>query len=147
MSKVELQKNSRAHLIEALENLSSFDAQKRYKEIVPFVHVPDELIAQWDSYASLVRESRDWFLEILNDEQRKAMMKFDAAVNAYDHQSLADVPEIFDDEGWQELSKKAGKMLAILRGGVERHPEQIQFPTMPCPDYATSSPRRMASIL
>lgn len=115
MSKTELQKNSRAQLIETLENLSSFERQRRYKEIVPFVHVPEELIAQWDSHARLLRESRDWFLEIVDDDERSAMARFDSAVNAYYHDSLDDVPEIFEDTSWQELTSKAGEILAVFR--------------------------------
>ena len=47
--------------------------------------------------------------------RRTAMVKFDAAVNKYYNQSLADVPEIFDDTGWQELSKRACETLAEFR--------------------------------
>ncbi|MEL6340389.1 MAG: hypothetical protein AAFQ65_10805 [Myxococcota bacterium] len=115
MSKLERQKNSRAQLLEALENLSSFAKQRRYKEIVPFVHVPDELIAQWDSHARLVRESTEWFLETLSDDERAAMIRFDEVVNVYYYQSDADVPEIFEDTGWQRLSTKAGETLAVFR--------------------------------
>lgn len=44
----ELQLKIKNHLITALETISSPEEQIAYKNAVSFVHVPYELICQWD---------------------------------------------------------------------------------------------------
>jgi hypothetical protein len=111
-----LQKNARGNLIRTLEDWSDRGQQVGYKQAVPFVHVPRELLAQWDQYRRLLHERRDWFIQSLTAPEIAAMAGFDAVVEAFvcDEQ-LADVPEVFAHPEWIRLMAGAGDLLAVLK--------------------------------
>jgi hypothetical protein len=50
-----LQYNTRQNLLRTRADLSDEGSQQRYKQVVPFVHVPMEFLAQWDAYARLLK--------------------------------------------------------------------------------------------
>lgn len=111
-----LKRNCRIHLRRTLDDLSSRARQRRYKSEVPFVDVPAELLAQWDSVGSLLREERDWFFEAFTAAELTAMRAFDEALDQHlrGRQRLADVPEVFDDARWQAIMRGARRLRSRL---------------------------------
>jgi hypothetical protein len=91
---------------------------------VPFVHIPRELLAQWDEYSRLLKERRDWFIQSLTERELVAMVTFDAAVEAFPCDGrLPDVPEILDTSDWVQLMHGASQLLIVLNskhGGCEQ---------------------------
>ena len=57
--------NAKRQLVDLLLTLSDFEAQQRYKEAVPFVHVPVELMEQLSSYTR--RGQRSGWREVIGD--------------------------------------------------------------------------------
>ncbi|MEO1483963.1 MAG: hypothetical protein AAFU77_17770, partial [Myxococcota bacterium] len=84
MGDKELGKKAREDLLYTLEHFASREKQIKYKEAVPFVHIPIELMQQWENFARLLREERKWFLDVVTPEEREAMGHFDRALNTYD---------------------------------------------------------------
>jgi len=114
--KTELQKNSLWQLRRTLEDLSSTDRQRHYKEQVPFVDVPRELLVQWDTHIRYLREMT-WFRKLFNREQASAMERFDILLQQTASQlgyPLPDVPEIFEHAAWRELGSEAKWLLELL---------------------------------
>jgi len=110
-----LQKNTRLNLIRTLEDFSDRQRQEKYKRAVPFVHVPIELLAQWDNYSHHLRGRRNWFIESFTARELVAMEKFDAAVEAFAcDEPFSDVPEIFEEDGWVQLMHGASLLLDSL---------------------------------
>ena len=110
------QKNARANLTRLLEIWSEKQSQIAYQQAVPFVHVPNELLAQWEAYANLLKQQQKWFIASLNERELSALGSFDEAVEAFENASeLPDVPEIFQFPGWLALMSKAGELLLVLK--------------------------------
>jgi hypothetical protein len=111
-----LQKNMRKNLMHTLENLSDQKCQVKYKQAVPFVHVPRELLAQWDEYSRLLKERCDWFIKGLTQHELAALAEFDIKVVAFTQADrLPDVPEIFEVREWVKLMDDASQLRAVLR--------------------------------
>jgi hypothetical protein len=111
-----LQRNVRVNLVRTLENLSSQERQIKYKADVPYVHVPQELLAQCNDYTSLLKEQREWFIQSLSESEMAAIIDFDHAVRAFDWEgSLPDVPPIFELPRWVRLMEKATELLLVLK--------------------------------
>jgi hypothetical protein len=112
----ELEKNSIDHLLRTLEDWASSERQISYKKAVPFVHVPIELLAQWDHHNRMLREV-DWFRTLFTESEQAKLFAFNATVERYcevrgDH--YADVAEILADQEWQKLMQAAGDLLKSL---------------------------------
>lgn len=71
----ELQLNIRENICDTLQVFASSERQVVYQKDVPFVHIPREIVAQWDSYCEL-RDS-GWYTEIWNDHELKHLDSFD----------------------------------------------------------------------
>ncbi len=111
-----LQDNSLGQLRRTLEDLSSTDRQRRYKEQAPFVHVPDELLAQWETHIRYLRET-EWFRELFDTAQATAMERFDILIQETAAQlgsGVPDVPEIFGRAAWLEIGSEAEWLLKLL---------------------------------
>ncbi len=103
------------NLVRTLEKLSNRDRQRNYKADVPFVHVPRELLAQWQEYTSLLKERRDWFIKSLSESELAAMMAFDEEVGSFNWEGrLPDVPAVFDMPQWVGLMHGANQLLVVL---------------------------------
>ena len=115
-----LQRNSLAQLGHTLQDFSTLDRQRQYKSAVPFVHVPIELIAQWDNHARMVREVA-WFAILFSADELEAIASFDALVNdawLKMGPQLPDVPEILEDARWIQLSRDAGALARRLASSL-----------------------------
>ena len=103
-------------MVRTLEDWSDQERQVRYKQSVPFVHVPRELLAQWDQYSRLMKVRQAWFIESLTDGELAAMATFDTEVAAFDFEvHLPDVPEVFDLPQWRQLMDKGRELLSVLK--------------------------------
>ena len=112
----DLEKNSIDHLLGTLEDWASAERQISYKKAVPFVHVPIELLAQWDNHNRMLREV-DLFRAIFTERELAKLFAFNATVERYckargDH--YADVPEILADQEWQKLTQAAAELVKSL---------------------------------
>jgi hypothetical protein len=113
---LELPKNARANLERTLQDLSDPDRQLRYKEQVPFVHVPLELLEQWSGHRRLLREQA-WFRDVFDPEQLEQLQAFDRIVAEHEHalgRRTADVPEILESPAWQAIMRAATGLLRYL---------------------------------
>ncbi len=77
MASDELIANSKRNLLDLLANLASGERQAKYQEDVPYIHVPIELVCQWEQFSSLLRQQY-WFRNSLTDDELDALEKFDA---------------------------------------------------------------------
>lgn len=117
MASDELITNSIGQLQDTLRNLANIEAQKTYKEAVPFVHIPNELLAQWDNYPRMLKEA-EWFTSLFNAEEISAMNTFDTKISEFYKMygpNLLDISEILDNEDWQTLVQEANNLMKALR--------------------------------
>ena len=100
----ELQKNAKRNLIQTLECLASKTLQTSYKKSVPFVHIPYELICQWDSH---FYKDKKWFIEIWTSQEWKALLAFDQTFNRITElipdRDFPDIPEVLTHPVWLEM--------------------------------------------
>lgn len=106
----DLQFNTIDQLFDVIEYFGDPKDQIRYKNAVPYVHIPEELFNQWERFPRLAKERRDWFMDIFSAQQIESILDFNKAVEGYwksrDYE-LLDVPEILDDESWLRLGHEA----------------------------------------
>lgn len=100
----ELQENSRFNLINTLDYLGSKDNQIRYKKAVPFVHIPYELICQWDAH--FIKDQL-WFKRIRTEQQWIILNKFDAEFTKIckeiPNTRFEDIPEVLEKPLWSKI--------------------------------------------
>jgi hypothetical protein len=103
------------HLHGTLEDLSDAERQIAYKAAVPFVHVPIELLAQWNNNARMLREV-EWFQVLFSPEEKAAMVDFDRLVDSRipSIKGLRDVPEVLELPAWQEIMGAAARLLPMI---------------------------------
>ena len=113
--RTQLQENRFQQLVGTLEDLADFDAQRRYKRSVPFVHVPIELAEQWYGYVRLLDGRVEWFLELFAPNELAAIRKFDLLFQKIDMGGgFPDVEEVFKREDWVAVSAAAKILLSVL---------------------------------
>ncbi len=113
--RTQLQENTFQQLVGTLEDLADFDAQRRYKRSVPFVHVPIELAEQWYDYVRLIDGRIEWFLELFAPNELAAIRKFDLLFQKVDMGGgFPDVEEVFKREDWVAVSAAAKILLSVL---------------------------------
>jgi len=108
--KGENQSKSPGEIINVLEQLGDKEECIRYKESVPFVHIPYELYSQWESS---YRPEMKWFAEFYTKEEKEKLDRFENLlknVNQSYKNELPDVPEIFDSNEWQVIMNEANKL-------------------------------------
>lgn len=111
-----IEQRVRNRLIEYFELASSFAAQHEYQQAVPIVHVPYEVIEQWQDWVphlDLVLSTS----KVYSADEVEALRRFQAVCDAtadaigYDYPSLAAVQEL---RAWQELRREAESALAVF---------------------------------
>jgi hypothetical protein len=110
MRLTKLQINTKDQLLETLDCLANNEKQKRYKDSVPFVHIPIELLEQWSNYPRFINEERNWFIELFTPSQLSRILEFDKEVERFSQEredDLEDVPDILKDDLWIKLGKNA----------------------------------------
>lgn len=111
----ELKSNSKRNLEDTLENLASFEEQRRYKAAVPFVHIPLELLEQWSDHRRKLREV-DWFRPLYSPAEHAAFARLDEVIQLHARRFVEiDVPEIFEDEAWSSVKTLAQEALDTIR--------------------------------
>lgn len=110
-----LQINCRRTLSIFLEQLSSREYQQHYKNAAPFVHIPTEMIAQWDS---LYLTNTKWFLrgftmdellalKLLEQLIRELLIQFDGVI--------PDIPDVFAFDIWDKIIIQAKTTLSLMQ--------------------------------
>lgn len=112
----ELQINSKNNLFQTLECLASKEEQVNYKNSVPFVHIPYELICQWDGHFI---KGQSWFREIWTEYQWKELNRFDEEFNQICDQipddDFLDVPEVLEHPLWIKLISFSKETITNLK--------------------------------
>jgi hypothetical protein len=111
----ELATNHRANLRRTLSYLAMESAQKEYKQKVPFVHVPLELLAQWD--AAYAPRHMDWFTGAFSEIEREALDVFQKLLVQQVPDPLVlqdDVPEVFTSPEWMAIRDGAAELLKVF---------------------------------
>jgi len=111
----ELQINTKNQVFDMFEDLSSKEKQLVYKSQVPFVHIPNELISEWDG--NFIK-NKEWYREIWTRNQWKALNEFDVKFIVILNQlpnDIPDVPEVFENEEWQKIISLAYITLEKLK--------------------------------
>ena len=116
----ELQINSWWQLRKTLLDLSSAERQRKYKNAVPFVHVPEELLEQWSNHSRMLREV-PWFRSLFTSEQAMTLTGLNLVINrAFPRpRDIPDIPEALDDPAWQDVMKAALNILPRLPVSLE----------------------------
>ena len=104
-----LQSNALGALFRTINDLADIERQRAYKNAVPFVDVPAELLQQWFGHSRLLRDVT-WFRELFTMEETKALEVFGELVDAKfppGGPPLPDVPEIHMNPFWGEVMMDA----------------------------------------
>jgi hypothetical protein len=111
----DLQTNTRDNVLRTLHDFASAERQKNYKNSVPFVEIPTELLAQWDGYQRV--RDREWYQNIWSDLELKSLdnfnLKLEDALQGTKHK-LTDVPEILQDKKWIGVMQIAEECLKSM---------------------------------
>lgn len=111
----ELKVNSKNSLFRTLETISSDEEQLVYKDAVPFVHIPYELICQWDG---IFMSKQSWFREIWTDSEWNSLCSFDEEFRTLCKEipdtEFPDIPEVLENTIWIRLMNNAQKVLAEI---------------------------------
>lgn len=100
-------------MLETLADLSCVERQRKYRDAVPYVHVPIELACQWDQCSSLLHEQQ-WFRDSLTPPELAAALAFDAEFNVICDsfgRDLPDFDELWGDPRWEKIGLAATKTL------------------------------------
>ena len=81
-------------------------AQLAYKEKVPFVDIPRELIAQWENHTRMLDEC-GWYFDMFSKEELELTKKLDFLINKFCQKDTEDIPEVFENPVWQEIIQQA----------------------------------------
>lgn len=104
----ELQQNSKNNLIQTLECLASTKEQLNYKKSVPFVHIPYELICQWDSHFI---KDKEWFKKIWTSQEWEVLSSFNDSFNRIcqkiPNKNFQDVPDVLTNPNWLQVISAA----------------------------------------
>lgn len=111
----DLQANTKENLLNTLKYFTAAEEQRRYKSSVPFVHVPNEIVAQWDSYRRV--RDKDWYIQIWEPAELEALDNFGKILDNFLGKcegKLNDVPEILENLGWIAVMEAAAPILVLL---------------------------------
>jgi len=109
-SKRERQQRNPNELILVLEQIANKSECERYKNSVPFVHIPNELISQWEG---AYQPNSKWYDQFYEESEKNSLMKFNHLLKQIDQDNeydLPDVPEIFDLIKWQNIMNEANQL-------------------------------------
>ena len=124
-----LDQRIRNRIIEYLETASSYEEQKKFETDVPIVHVPNEIINEWEDYVN-----RDCLSEcagpVFSPEEQIAIRQFDAvwAQVADDTPNpLPPLSKLIGTEPWERLRTAASQALGVfqVRGKFDEEREQF----------------------
>lgn len=108
----------RGKLIELLELISSKDDLIKYKNNIPFVHIPFEVLSDWDSAFGIQYK---WYYEEYKEVEINKMKEMDRIISdlytSYeaDMDNFPDVPEIFKTPLWNKLMVTSNEFLKFLQ--------------------------------
>ena len=116
----ELQENSRLNLIQTLDCLASMTEQLNYKNSVPFVHIPYELICQWDSHFI---KDKQWFRETWTSQEWEALSSFNVAFDRIcqliPNEGFQDIPEVHTNPIWLDIIAAAKRSSELIKNQKE----------------------------
>ena len=104
-------------MIEYWEWTSSFDSQRKYQAEVPLVHVPNEVINQWEDWFN---HDPTWLVPpVYSEAEREAVVEFDRIWNRVAEATPDPLPSL--DEAcrlpeWEELRAAAHRALSCFLG-------------------------------
>ncbi len=109
----ELSKNRKNNILDFFQIISSEKSQLNYKKAVPFVHISDELVCQWDD---LFSEDYEWYKEIWSKSEFDILKTFNSEFNRILNtmEELKDVPDILENDKWKQVMNLASNTLKQL---------------------------------
>jgi hypothetical protein len=105
-------------MTDLLYTISNKDKALNYKRAVPYVHIPEELIAQWNSAYS---PDCKWFFEMYNDSEIERFHQINNQISLLlrtfedKGEEFPGIPAIFDDRAWSDLMAKCQSTLKIIK--------------------------------
>lgn len=112
-----IEQRVRNHIIDYLELASSFEDQRQYEQDAPMVHVPYEVINQWDDWVWIAPSENPYNLDIYDADEVEALVRYHEVLEAVsdavpdDHPALSKVQSMPE---WRLLRDAAEQTLGIL---------------------------------
>lgn len=102
----------RVNIINFLQLVADFEAQRQYQREVPFVGVPFEICSQWydDFYHPQTKEIQEAFTE----NELLKLSEFNETFDKYIDKVPEDLNALQQYSGWNEISNKAQSILVEL---------------------------------
>ncbi|ALN90951.1 hypothetical protein [Lysobacter gummosus] len=107
----------RNRIIEYLELAASFEEQSQYQAAAPYVHIPNEIINQWEDWVHA-----DWreymTAPTFSHDEVDAIERFHTvwdAVAADTPDPLPSLKILFGTQQWQRLASAAAEASAVFR--------------------------------
>jgi hypothetical protein len=115
----ELQINTRKTILNTLDLLGSISKQSEYKNSVPFVNIPAELIEQWNNHNRI--KNNNWYTEIWTEKEYLLLEAFNKNFQEKLEclpKKLPDIPQILENENWIEIIKMAKKINSYITTNI-----------------------------
>ena len=121
----------RNRLIEYFETTASYPMQQAFQLNVPAVHVPTEIINQWEDWVDTQR--LDGFIEpVFSQAEQVALREFHEVWEGAVKDTPTQMPELSDLIGkapWERLRQAAEKALWVFNTRGKLNEEQDAFPS------------------
>lgn len=112
--------NLQFNLMRTLEDLASFERQEKYKKAVPFVHIPIELNEQLAQFTERGVDT-SWYIHVVPTSKHKsALLELDGLIAVHFEMYDLDVPEVFETDTWQSVSRHATQCLNLFLVSVKK---------------------------
>ncbi|MEL7013759.1 MAG: hypothetical protein AAFO72_10825 [Pseudomonadota bacterium] len=107
----------RDQILGFLEIAASIEEQLEYEKTVPFAHVQDEMIVNWNMGQPLDKISDPFPKEVYSDDEVTALLEFDRAVETvwpYVKGSSKPIAELKQEPYWRDYVTAAAKTRDVL---------------------------------
>jgi hypothetical protein len=132
VSKMVVEQRIRNRLMDYFEIASSFAKQLNYQAKVPFVHVPNEMINQWEDW---IRRDHldDWYTEpVFSIPEQAAIRRYDAIwSNVADVMPDLPLSELIKTQTWEKLRSAAEEALKVFEVRGRFDDEREAFSQLP----------------
>ncbi len=116
-------KFQRHSMINVLEIISNKNELINYKKSVPYVHIPTEVLNQWESAYGI---NYKWFYDEYNVKEIQELVKIDEQISLLckdfegQHEYFPDVPEILENMKWKNIMINCHNTLKIIKSKVTK---------------------------
>ena len=108
----------RNRIIEYLELASSFDAQLHYQSAAPLIHVPSELVNQYEDWVADESSIEGWGAPVFSSRELSALKRFHQTWGAVAETTPGRLPPIevtIQLPAWGELRAAAERTLGVFQ--------------------------------